>query len=65
MDRAIPEINRHCAHRIRLENHARHRMSVREQKPVIDNGLPKSMYHPIVKLKKEQMIEGKYHRTNI
>ena len=58
MDRAIPEINRHVAHRIRLENHAKHRQSVRGQKPVIDNSLPQSMYHPIVKLKKEQMIEG-------
>lgn len=28
-------------------------------KPTVDNSLPESMYHPFVKAKKEQMIEGK------
>jgi len=28
-------------------------------KPSVDNALPESMFHPIVKAKKEQMIEGK------
>ena len=59
MDRAIPEINRHIVARMRAESHGRHRQHVRAAKPCVDNGLPESMYHPIVKTKKEQMIEGK------
>jgi len=34
-------------------------MNLRDVKPSVDNSLPNSMYHPIVKAKKEQMIEGK------
>ena len=56
---AIPEINRHTATRTRQENLQKHRQNLREVKPSIDNALPNSMYHPIVKAKKEQMIEGK------
>ena len=59
MDRAIPEINRHIMSRMRLENKRKHKSSLRSVKPSVDNALPDSMYHPIVKAKKEQMIEGK------
>ena len=59
MDRAIPEINRHTVHRMRQENRAKHKDMLRNVKPSVDNSLPNSMYHPIVKAKKEQMIEGK------
>lgn len=59
MDRAIPEINRHLASRIRQESKWRHKEAIRKIKPIVDNSLPESMYHPIVKHKKEQMIEGK------
>jgi len=31
---------------------------LRAVKPTVDNNLPESMFHPIVKAKKEQMIEG-------
>ena len=59
MDRSIPEINRHIMHRMRQENRHKHKEQLRNIKPVVDNALPESMYHPIVKAKKEQMIEGK------
>ena len=60
---AIPEINRHTASRTRQENLVKHKHALREMKPSIDNSLPSSMYHPIVKAKKEQMIEGKFELT--
>ena len=53
MDRAIPEINRHTVHRMRLENKMKHKDNLRNVKPTVDNSLPNSMYHPIVKAKKE------------
>lgn len=59
MDRAIPEINRHTAERIRHQSRQKHKAMLRNIKSSVDNGLPESMYHPIVKAKKEQMIEGK------
>ncbi len=59
MDRAIPEVNRHIMQRMRQENRQKHKMNLRATKPTVDNALPESMYHPIVKAKKEQMIEGK------
>ena len=62
MDRAIPEINRHTAARIRQEHKYKHKDHVRNAKGRVDNSLPESMYHPIVKHKKEQMIEGKSNR---
>ena len=59
MYNAIPEINRHTATRTRQDNLFKHKVAIRAMKPSIDNSLPTSMYHPIVKAKKEQMIEGK------
>lgn len=59
MDKAIPEINRHIVDRMRQENRSKHKAMLRAVKPTVDNALPESMYHPIVKAKKEQMIEGK------
>ena len=63
MYNAIPEINRHTATRTRQDNLFRHKVAIRHMKPSIDNSLPNSMYHPIVKAKKEQMIEGKFVLT--
>lgn len=60
MDKAIPEINRHTMARMRSENRMKHKASLRSVKPTVNNSLPESMYHPIVKAKKEQMIEGKF-----
>ncbi len=59
MDRAIPEVNRHIMQRMRQENRQKHKSNLRATKPSVDNALPESMYHPIEKKKKEQMIEGK------
>ena len=61
MDRAIPEINRHIAARMRQDSRSKHKAMLRNVKPSVDNSLPESMFHPIVKAKKEQMIEGKSH----
>ena len=63
MDKAIPEINRHVVSRMRQEDRSKHKAMLRAVKPTVDNSLPGSMYHPIVKAKKEQMIEGKYSRA--
>ena len=60
MDRAIPEMNRHTMHRMRQEHRHKHKDIIRNIKPTVDNSLPNSMFHPIVKAKKEQMIEGKF-----
>ena len=64
MYNAIPEINRHTATRTRQDNLFKHKVAIRSMKPAIDNSLPTSMYHPIVKAKKEQMIEGKSALTD-
>ena len=64
MYNAIPEINRHTATRTRQDNLFKHKVAIRAMKPAIDNSLPTSMYHPIVKAKKEQMIEGKFALTD-
>ena len=53
MDKAIPEINRHIVDRMRQESRTKHKASLRAVKPTVDNSLPESMYHPIVKAKKE------------
>ena len=60
MDRAIPEINRLTAARVRQESKYKHKDVLKHIKGRVDNSLPESMYHPIVKHKKEQMIEGKW-----
>ena len=65
MYNAIPEINRHTASRTRQDNLFKHKVAIRSMKPSIDNALPTSMYHPIVKAKKEQMIEGKCAQTGL
>ena len=44
---------------MRQESRQKHKQSLRSVKATVDNSLPESMYHPIVKAKKEQMIEGK------
>ena len=53
MDRAIPEINRLTAERVRQDQKIKHKHMVRNIKGRVDNSLPESMYHPIVKHKKE------------
>lgn len=45
--------------RMRSENRMKHKASLRSVKPTVNNSLPESMYHPIVKAKKEQMIEDR------
>ena len=59
MDRAIPEINRPIAQKQLYEAKRAFKSRLREAKGFVDNAMPNAMMHPIVKLKKEQMIEGK------
>jgi hypothetical protein len=44
---------------MRQEHKYKHKDHVRNAKGRVDNALPESMYHPIVKHKKEQMIEDR------
>jgi hypothetical protein len=53
MDRAIPEFNRPIADRQKVEAKRQLRDRLKQVKPGVDNSLPTSMMHPIVKLKKE------------
>ena len=46
--------------RMRQDHKHKHKDMIRNMKPSVDNSLPNSMFHPIVKAKKEQMIEGKF-----
>lgn len=61
MDRAIPEVNRQIAKK-ELQNSKRiHKMKLQAAVPAVDNSLPSALLHPIIKAKKEQMVEGKKH----
>ena len=60
MYNSIPEMNRHTMQRMRQDHKHKHKDMIRNMKPSVDNSLPNSMFHPIVKAKKEQMIEGKF-----
>jgi hypothetical protein len=63
MDRAIPEVNRLVRTRQIQEQKRSHYQRLNQTKCSIDNRPPVAMTYPIVKLKKEQQIEGKssYH----
>jgi hypothetical protein len=59
MYRAIPEVNRLTHARQVKANQRVHHRQVKSVQPIIDNNKPSSMGYPIIKLKKEQQIEGK------
>ena len=59
MDRGLPEFNTILHKKWNLENKRRHKTKIAGQGSQVDNGLPKAYGYPIVKTKKEMIIEGK------
>ena len=60
MDRALPEFNRVVCQRQRQVDRAHHQVKLRTIRPAINMAPPASTHHPINKLKKQMMIEGKF-----
>jgi hypothetical protein len=60
MDRALPEFNTVLHKKWNLQNKRMHRRKVQESCPAVDNTLPVAYKYPIVKSKKEMIIEGKF-----
>jgi hypothetical protein len=58
MDRALPEFNRVLHKKWLAQNKRMHRMKLGDSKPVIDNTTPNSFRYPLIKTKKEQLLEG-------
>lgn len=58
MDRALPEFNRVLHKKWLTQNKRLHRQKILETRPMVDNQIPESYRHPIVKSKREQLIEG-------
>eukprot|EP00347_Sterkiella_histriomuscorum_P013852 403363119 len=57
MDRALPEFNRVLHQKWLKQSKRLHRQKLGESKPVVDNSLPGSFRYPIIKTKKEQLLE--------
>ena len=60
MDRALPEYNTILHKKWINENRRIHKRKVLGSTKLIDNELPASMKYPLVKTKKELLIEGKF-----
>jgi len=59
MDRALPENNTVLNKKWILENKRMHKRKVFGMEKRIDNALPNACKYPIIKSKKELIIEGK------
>ena len=59
MDRALPEYNTILHKKWIAENKRMHKKKVQTMTKQIDNNLPSAMKYPIIKSKKELIIEGK------
>jgi len=59
MDRALPESNSILHKKWITENKKIHKRKVLTSTKLIDNELPSSLKYPLVKTKKELLIEGK------
>lgn len=60
MDRALTEYNTVLHQKWIIENKKKHRTKVRETGARVDNRLPEACKYPIVKTKKELIIEGEF-----
>ena len=58
MDRALPEFNRIVNKKWQQRNRRLHRQKLIESKPLVDNTEPSSLRYPLIKNKKEQLLEG-------
>jgi len=59
MDRALPEFNTILHKKWNLEKKRIHKRRLVESQPRVDNNVPSAYRYPIVKSKKEMIIEGK------
>jgi len=60
MDRALPEFNRILHKKWQAHNKRMHKQKINETRPMVDNHEPSSLRYPLIKTKKEQILEGKY-----
>jgi hypothetical protein len=58
MDRALPEYNKILHKKWQTYSKRIHKQRITETRPAIDNNEPSSFKYPIIKLKKEQILEG-------
>lgn len=58
MDRALPEYNRILHKKWQTYSKRVHKQKLYESRPAVDNNEPSSFKYPIIKLKKEQILEG-------
>jgi hypothetical protein len=58
MDRALPEFNRVLHKKWQAYNRRLHKQKIHETRPLIDNHEPSSLKYPLIKTKKEQLLEG-------
>ena len=59
MDRALPEFNRVLHKKWLASNKRMHKSKIGDSRPVVDNTMPSSFRYPLIKTKKEQLLEGK------
>jgi len=64
MDRALPEFNTILHKKWNLERKRQHKRGLQESRPLVDNAMPSAYNYPIVKSKKEMIIEGKIFEYN-
>lgn len=55
----MPEYNRVLHKKWLAHNKRIHKQHIYDTRPVVDNNVPSSFRYPIIKLKKEQILEGK------
>ena len=59
MDRALPEFNTVLHKKWNALNKNRHKKKIQGTSAAVDNNLPTALQYPLVKIKKEMIIEGK------
>ena len=60
MDRALHEFNTVLHKKWNALNKKMHKKKIQGCSATVDNSMPVAMQYPIVKVKKEMLIEGKY-----
>lgn len=59
MDRALPEFNRVLHKKWQAHNKRLHKIKIHETRPLVDNSEPSSLKYPLIKTKKEQLLEDR------
>ena len=60
MDRALPEFNTVLHKKWNAINKKMHKKKIQGTSATVDKSMPVAMQYPIVKVKKEMLIEGKF-----